>query len=142
MHTRLKIRAYKRLSPRVFERLYWDFTFPDGSSMRPALDENRMLYILVAYYDKKIVGWAGVYRGFYGFDDDEKYSMGVFVCEKFRHCGVGGKLKRKTMLWAMRHRPNTVWYDGKNQWMCLPVAIDYTGVSRELDERRMEQAIG
>lgn len=141
MNTRLKIRAYKRLSPRVFERLYFGFTFVDGG-MRTALNENRMCYMLVAYYNREIVGWAGVYKGYYAFDDEEKYSIGVYVAAKYRHYGIGGKLRRKALWWALKHKLCVVWYDAKDNWAPVMAATGSMVVSRDLDEQRIGETAG
>ena len=110
----LKIRAYKRLSPRVFEALYDNFTFPEGG-MKHAMNDSRMVRMFVAYHDTKIVGWSAIYKGFYMIDD-KVYSIGVFVDPEKRHGGIGGRLKKKAMNWAVRNKMTTFWYDGKNNW--------------------------
>jgi len=122
----MRLRQYKRLSPRLFDVLYSNFTLqPDeaqggGSGIRSAMEESRMCKVFVAFNNKRIVGWSVVYRGFYGYDD-KVYSIGVYVPPTLRHRGIGLQLKLKASKWALRNKLTTFWYDGKRSWTSLMV---------------------
>jgi GNAT superfamily N-acetyltransferase len=136
MRKLLTIRRYKRLSPRLFELLYNNFTFVDGG-LRSAMNGNRIIHIFVAFFNQEVIGWSAVYRGYYDraenieYREAETYSIGVYVKEKYRHRGVGGKLKRKTLLWTMRNNLYTYWYDAKNEWTAYIVTTETLGASNE-----------
>jgi len=136
---RLVIRQYRRLSPRLFEKLYLDLAFPEGG-FRAAMEENRMERCWVAFVENEIVGWSGVYRGLFSTDSlSGLRSVGVWVIDRHRHGGVGGKLRRKAMLWSLRQRNETAWYDCKDNWQakfCNPCELkDW---QNDMDARRLE----
>ena len=119
---RLRIRQYKRLSPRLFETLYQRFTFTNGA-LRPAMEESRVQQVYVAFDERRIVGWCAIYRGYYG-TDDKVYSIGVYVDKLQRHKGIGAELRYKAMVWASKHNPTTFWYDGTKEYIPLMVSAD------------------
>jgi GNAT superfamily N-acetyltransferase len=123
MKKHLTIRHYKKLSPRLFELLYENFTFPDGM-MRVAMRKNSIVCIFIAFDDQKVVGWTAVYSDGDGW---ASHSVGVFVTQEYRHRGVGGKLRRKAILWAIQRNLKTYWYDASNSWQPCIATLETLG---------------
>ena len=128
MNGKIYIRRYKELTPRMLWCLYYNFTFDlPGSGMRAAIRSSRCLYSFVAFKGRKIIGWALVYKGYYSSADiDSLYGNGyhsavVFISPENRHQGLGDRLRRLAMRWAMDQDLKTVWYDAKNNWRSFMV---------------------
>lgn len=118
MRGNIYIRKYKELTPRMLCYLFYNFTL-DGpnSGMKLAIQESRVLYSFVAFRNRKVIGWAIVYKGYYGVGSDKYNSVGVFISPENRHQGIGGELKSLAIKWGIKQEPTTIWYDAKNGWM-------------------------
>lgn len=116
----LKIRQYTKLSPRLFELLYEKFTYESGG-IRRAIHESRTIKFFVAFLGKEVVGWAVLYDGFYCSTSDDS-SVGVFVKESCRHCGIGNRLRKKALVWAVHKDMKPWWYNRHQAYMAYRVS--------------------
>jgi GNAT superfamily N-acetyltransferase len=118
--TPLKIRPYKKLSPRLFEVLYERFTFKTGA-IRIAIKNSTAIKFFVAFLDKEIVGWAVIYKGFYCDINSNDVSIGVFVKKQYRHCGIGNGLRKRALTWAVNKNIRPWWYDRHQSYAAYKV---------------------
>ena len=90
-----------------------------GSSLKYAMDEQRIRYAFVAYEHQSILGWCGLYRSpdYQMFPDPALY-LGVFVAPQYRHRGIGRELKRRAFVYCERKGRPFVWFEFQpdNYW--------------------------
>ena len=130
---RPKMRFYNSLPERHLTTILNHFTRPYGE-LRPAVESGKVVKVVVATSKYgRILGWCAVYHSIrdiapiYGQD----YSLGIFVSEQHRHRGIGGKLRRKAILWCLRQRKKVWWFrDGYKEMLATREAMAYIDAKR------------
>jgi len=109
-HT-LKVRFYHKIPKRYEKLLLSKFVNPYGE-LHPAATNGKIVQVAIAKGKyNKVLGWCAVYKSIRDYEPiyEKDYSLGIFVNPKYRHRGVGSKLRRKAILWCLREKKK-VWY--------------------------------
>ena len=107
----VKMRFYRKVPNRYLNTLLSRFTHKYGE-LAPAVRSGKVVQVVIAKSKhNKLLGWAAVYKSIRDCApiNCRDYSVGIFVDERYRHCGIGGKLRRKAILWCLRQN-KTVWW--------------------------------
>jgi len=127
---RPKFRFYNRLPERYRKTILSDFTIP-GGELYPAVVDNKVVQTIIARSKHgKILGWCAIYKSIRDVEPicGKDYSLGIFVDSKYRHRGIGGKLRRKSILWCLR-RHKIVWFfqNGYIETLATKEGLQYIG---------------
>lgn len=108
----VKMRFYNKIPKRYITTLLSKFTNLLGE-LRPAAEGGKIVQVIIAKGKyNTLLGWCAVYKSLRDYAPIycKDYSLGIFVDPKYRHRGIGGKLRRKAILWCLRQGKPVWWF--------------------------------